>query len=233
MPDTNPRRAAARLALALGVAIASAGCGGTATPVAAPADAPQVDPVAERYVRYCAACHGPEGHTVAGMPAVPSLRGQGLLTVADDAFLHASIAGGRPGENGRGQPGTKMAAFDEARRGPLSTTEIDELVAYIRAWQTEPSIALDPAWRADGDAAAGRAVYLADCASCHGPDGWGQSAPRLAGETLQAAASDDFLRQTILRGRPGTTMVPFDYSAETVADVVAFIRTLGQSAGEG
>jgi len=222
----SPRAVWRPLALSLGMA-AIGGTGactrGTGTP----------DPVVDHYARHCAVCHGVDGQTVAGMPAVPLVRGQGLLALADDAFLRASIADGRPGENGRSKPGTKMSAFHADRRGPFDDAEIDALVAYMRAWQTAPSIPLDAAWRTDGDPEAGRVRYQADCASCHGEDGWGEAAPRLAGQTLQAAASDDFLRQTILRGRPGTAMLAFDYSAVTVADVVAFIRTLGPDPGAG
>jgi len=234
--STSARARPAGPLLAAAIALAAAGCDRPTAPAPTTTPAPPTptpDPVAERYVRYCAACHGADGQTVAGMPAVPLLRGQGLLTVADDAFLRASIADGRPGENGRGQRGTKMSAFHASRRGPFDDAQVDELVAFIRAWQTEPSIELDGAWRADGDPESGRARYEADCASCHGPEGWGELAPRLAGETLQAAASDDFLRQTILRGRPGTAMVAFDYDEATVADVVAFVRTLGPDGAAG
>lgn len=235
--STSARARPAGPLLAAALALAAAGCNRPTAPAPMPTTTPAPptptpDPVAERYVRYCAACHGADGQTVAGMPAVPLLRGQGLLTVADDAFLRASIADGRPGENGRGQRGTKMSAFHASRRGPFDDAQIDELVAYIRAWQTEPSIALDPTWRTDGEPKRGRARFDADCASCHGSDGWGELAPRLAGETIQAAASDDFLRQTILRGRPGTAMQAFDYDPATVADVVAFIRALGPG-GDG
>jgi mono/diheme cytochrome c family protein len=155
-------------------------------------------------------------------PVTPRLNSQGLLAVADDAFLHESIARGRPGAKGRGQPGTKMPVFAEM----LADEEIGLIVQHVRRWQTAPRIALAD-YEADGDVGRGQALYLARCAECHGADGWGESAPRLAGETFQAIASDAFIRHTVLNGRPGTAMAAFPLSDAEVADLVTFIRTLG------
>lgn len=176
------------------------------------------------YARYCAACHGPTGLAVAS-PWTPNLNSQGLLTVADDAFLHDNIALGRLGTNEEavGRTGTKMPMFE----GKLKPDEIQAIVGHLRSWQTEPSVPLSKA-PLSGNAAAGAALYAANCAICHGADGWGEQAPRLAGATFQATASDAFIAHTIRHGRAGTRMLAFPLTDSELADLVAFIRTLGE-----
>jgi mono/diheme cytochrome c family protein len=155
------------------------------------------------------------------------LNSQGLLTTADDDFLRESIARGRPGANGQGRPGTKMPIFDEALGGPLTGAEMDQIVGYVRSWQTEPSVELAP-YEARGDTQRGAGLYATYCAACHGADGWSKTAPSLAGETFQETADDSFIRHTILNGRPGTTMVGYQLGETEVADVIAFVRSLGR-----
>jgi mono/diheme cytochrome c family protein len=201
--------------LACLIALALASCREpTATPTAGQA----------LYEQYCAVCHGVDGRTLPDLPSTPHLNSQGLLTVADDAFLTASIARGRPGDNGREKPGTKMSIYGEDLGGPLTNEQIADIVGYIRSWQTDPSVELPP-YQAGGDPIAGKKQFEV-CVPCHGQDGWSASGPSLAGQTLQESASDAFLRHTILNGRPGTTMPAFKLSDRDVDDLVAFVRTL-------
>ena len=193
---------------------------------------PSVAPIPageEAYLRYCAACHGAEGRSVEGMLSTPNLANEMLLALASDDYLTESIRMGRPGENGREKPGTKMSVYGADLGGPIQASEIDAIVAHVRSWQAGPSITLDESYApaADANVAAGAERYARECAACHGEDGWGELSPRLAGGTFQSVASDDFIRQSILRGRPGTRMPAFDYSAQEVDEVVEFIRTLG------
>lgn len=78
-------------------------------------------------------------------------------------------------------------------------------------------------------AAAGKA-HFAMCAGCHGPDAGGKigQAPRLIAPSFLAAASDDFLFQTIKNGRPGTTMIPWGGTLkdDDIESVIAYLRTL-------
>jgi mono/diheme cytochrome c family protein len=182
------------------------------------------------YEQYCAVCHGAGGHSVTGMTSTPQLDSQGMLIVADDAFLTASIARGRPGANSRGKPGTKMATFGADYGGPLANAQIAEILKYVRHWQTQPSVALTP-YRTTGNVEAGRQVYEV-CVPCHQVDGWSTAAPCLAGETLQTAASDAFFKYTPLHGRPGTTMPAFQLDEEQANDLVAYVRSLYQPAGQ-
>jgi mono/diheme cytochrome c family protein len=121
-----------------------------------------------------------------------------------------------------------MPVFSRAHGGPLTDLQIDQIVTYVRTWQTEPAIELAP-YSARGDPVAGRLLYHQHCATCHGADGWGVDAPRLASQTFQSTASDAFIRQTIRSGRPGSSMAATALSEPQLADLITFIRTLADA----
>ena len=77
--------------------------------------------------------------------------------------------------------------------------------------------------------AKGQALF-GTCGACHSPDGTGRAGvgPRIASESYLAAASDDFLFQTIRSGRAGTTMVAWDerFEDEQIESIVAYLRSL-------
>lgn len=76
-------------------------------------------------------------------------------------------------------------------------------------------------------AAKGETLF-ATCAGCHGPEAQGKvgQAPRLNSQTFLAAASDNYLFNTIKHGRPGTTMIPWGgtYNDEEIKDIVVYLR---------
>lgn len=92
-------------------------------PRAEDADA-QVAAGAALYEKYCALCHGAQAQGYAADNA-PSLVSPQFLSAADDRFLVASIALGRPG--------TAMAAYGVELGGPLHEAEMAQLVAYLRS----------------------------------------------------------------------------------------------------
>ena len=77
--------------------------------------------------------------------------------------------------------------------------------------------------------AKGKALFAA-CGACHGAEGEGRQGmgPRLNSTTFLAAASDDFLVQTISQGRAGTTMIPWaaSFKPEDIQSIIAFLRFL-------
>jgi cytochrome c oxidase cbb3-type subunit III len=92
---------------------------------------------------------------------------------------------------------------------------------------------------ADVRGLAGKPIYLALCAQCHGADGKGYAAdraPSLVNPTFLESASDEFLRRSILAGRPGTSMAgygaalggPLDDAA--VDRLVSYLREQGPAA---
>jgi len=87
---------------------------------------------------------------------------------------------------------------------------------------------------AAGDAKAGKAVYTAKCAMCHGPNGEGKEAiGKAMGTTMRdlgskevQAKSDDQLKKDATEGV--SKMKPVKLADKDADDVVAFIRTLAK-----
>jgi cbb3-type cytochrome c oxidase subunit III len=74
---------------------------------------------AELFATSCASCHGADGEGGTG----PSLANPGFLRAASDPFIRHTIATGRQG--------TAMGAY----RDVLTAQQLDDLTAFIRAWQ--------------------------------------------------------------------------------------------------
>jgi cytochrome c oxidase cbb3-type subunit III len=79
----------------------------------------------------------------------------------------------------------------------------------------------------------GKTLYGRYCDFCHGAEGHGYAAdeaPALANDGLLAIASDDYLRDAILKGRPGTTMSSWGVArggplgADDAMAIVVFLR---------
>lgn len=167
------------------------------------------------YAKYCALCHGPDAKGYAADNA-PSLVSPQFLSGADDAFLINSIALGRPE--------TAMAAYAKEAGGPLSTQDMEDIVAFLR--QNGPPYAA-PAAHAAGSAKRGAAIYSTSCASCHGDRRTRGTAIHLANQTFLGLASDAFLYDAVARGRDGTPMKAYagELEPEQIADVVAYLRS--------
>jgi cytochrome c oxidase cbb3-type subunit 3/ubiquinol-cytochrome c reductase cytochrome c subunit len=82
----------------------------------------------------------------------------------------------------------------------------------------------------------GAALYGRYCATCHGPQANGyaaDNAPSLRTQTFLATATDDFLREGISRGRPGTAMAAYGralggpLAPEEVNAIIGFLRAGG------
>lgn len=196
------------------------------------------------YAMFCSACHGEDGRGTtmrAGLwPSdadpwghewdrrdvvveqrsgidvmVPSLHHSDTLGVVSDDYLRSIIA--------KGRPGTKMIGWEI--EGGLSEDEITLLVDFVRGWD-EPAPDLDAVAAAYGDARIGAALYRANCAACHGPSGEGGIGSSLNSPTFLAVASDAFLRDTIVHGRPNTAMPGWrKFTARELSDLLAFIRS--------
>ena len=181
------------------------------------------------YGQFCSACHG-EG-TYGRWDKkfarfVPAIRGASLMSNASDAYLRANIE--------KGRPGTAMPAWGP-HAGGLLPEEISAVIAFLRAGT--PPVSAAPPVVARGAAARGLPLFLRSCAGCHGTDGRGGVAPEIGNPVFQEAATDTFIVRTIREGRAATAMPAFQrpgapaLTDEDVADVLAYLRTLGERPG--
>ncbi len=173
---------------------------------------------------FCAGCHGTEGQgrRAPGMPAFPAIANPDFLSRVSDDFLTQTIR--------RGRPGRRMPAWGE-KDGGLRPEEIRAVVAHLRSLGG-PEVRAE-ARAIKGDPAEGRRLYETSCAGCHGPRGEGGEGPALHNPVLLESVTNDYLVETIGRGRRATAMQGFlephparpALARSEIESVVSFIRT--------
>ena len=88
--------------------------------------------------------------------------------------------------------------------------------------------------RAPGaDSTAGKLIFEEHCALCHGLDGGGGRGPDLRRAKLSHAAADEALKSLIENGIPPEMPDGSLYSKEDIANIAAFVRTLGMFRRKG
>jgi len=172
----------------------------------------------------CAACHGSEGTGGVGVP----LALEDFLANVPDSYLFKTIRHGRPGR--------VMPAFTK-----LSDEEVRAIVAQIRSWGPRaPDISMG---KVKGDPVHGKQLFGQYCAACHGAHGEGGPgtgvtfsrprdlpiiAPALNNPGFLAAAPDQMIRRTLMKGRRGTPMVSFlerGLKQKDIDDIVSYVRS--------
>jgi len=189
---------------------------------------------AQIYAENCAICHGENGEGRIGATLAknwPSIR--------PDLATKATIA--------NGVPGTAMPAWSQENGGPLTTTEIDAVVAYILSWQTGGAPKYTPAATAtqrpaisqvpnvEGDPNMGALLYDHNCAVCHGLNGEGRIGATLT-KNWGSIRPDLAIRSTIVEGVSGTAMPAWSQenggplSENEIDDIVSFILSFSPPA---
>ena len=103
------------------------------------------------------------------------------------------------------------------------------LILYSVLAQHGSSTTVNPYTKPD-DIASGAALYLKQCAGCHGPIGQGAGAgPALNSGAFRHGSSDEALFQTITKGVPGTTMPAFALSGLHTWQLVTHLRQLSMA----
>jgi cytochrome c oxidase cbb3-type subunit 3 len=183
----------------------------------------QVTDFSPLFAQNCAGCHGPDGQ--GGGMTIPI--GDPLyLAIADDATIRRVVSEGRPG--------TAMSAFAQSFGGLLTDTQIDNIVKGIRKRWSKPVLPAQtkpPAYAAQGpgDAQHGQAVFNVSCSSCHGMNGRGGILGALVDGSYLALVSDQYLRTTVIAGRPALGMPDWRHDAPgpltdaDITDVVAWL----------
>ena len=181
---------------------------------------------AEIFQLFCSACHGNDGLGQV-MPSldrtVPAIANPDFLAVASDDFLRRTI---REGRLDRDMP-------PWGGKNGLTDKEIDAVIAWLRERQPiRPAYEQVLAAAADPDR--GGRLFASECSGCHGPEGAGTPiATSLINDELAVVASDEFLYETITRGRPNTAMPAHpQLDARAVASLIAWLRR-GRSTEQG
>lgn len=120
-----------------------------------PSQVTQSDTGRQLYLRSCAACHGPSGQGTA--------QGHSLIGVGS-ASADFMLRTGR-------MPLSPPADVTQRRDPAYGEADIEALVAYVGSLGGGPPI--PNVVTSAADIPAGRALYDANCAQCHGPSGAG------------------------------------------------------------
>jgi cytochrome c oxidase cbb3-type subunit 3 len=177
------------------------------------------------YLQYCAVCHGSDGNGGVGLPlALPP-----FLNIVPESYIKKTIQLGRPGR--------VMPSFKQ-----LSEDEINAIARYVLSWQRGARISLSDL-PVRGDKRVGGKLFRENCVKCHGPHGEGGKGtgvtfsrprflpiipPALNNPGFLAAAPDQFIKMTLMKGREGTPMVSFakkGLSEQQINDIVSYVRS--------
>jgi mono/diheme cytochrome c family protein len=188
--------------------------GQTNQPAAGSAASPAADTVgAASYAKHCAICHG--DHREGILPAFPPL--VGIKHQMTDQQIIALIHSGK----GRmpGLPAAQSGELAALLQYLASSTEITPAVT-AGAGANRKGIQLT------GEAAAGGALFLQNCAFCHGRDAMGgETGPDLTQSKLVSEDKDGSQIMGVVReGRIEKKMPAFQFSNPELVSLVAFIR---------
>ena len=175
----------------------------------------------KHYQVYCASCHGVNGTGYTEGGSGPGIGNKGFLAIASDDYIFQTVKHGRRG--------TPMRSFVGATGlANLEEEDVGHIIAYLRSERTPVPTANMTG--TDPDPKTGQMHFNANCSACHQPDGNGRPgiAPSIRNRNFLAIASDDFIKDTIRKGRSGTAMVQRpDLSDKVIGDIIAFLRSVG------
>ncbi len=194
------------------------------------------------YDSYCAGCHGKRGEGLAGI--YPPLNVENLWEGREDIAFYGSLHDFIALNISAGHPNQNMPSWADDYGGPLRDDQVEDLVQFVMNWQgpqppgvrgevvATPTPAPEATAEAPtgpvepGDPERGGELFANTCASCHNTDAKGGAlGPSLVRPDI-AAQDDDFFRETIINGRPGTAMPPWGgtLSAQDIEDIIAWLR---------
>jgi cytochrome c553 len=185
IPGRSSARVCREVAVAALLLALAQDAGASLAPVESPTPAGSVapDPQYGRvlYLRHCAACHGPRAWGD-GPREIPALAGQREDYIIEQLTHFAS--GDRPGSEMHGPAMRDTLRAPDVNRAPA----IRDLAAYLA--HTPPVPQSD---QGEGRSlAAGKSLYIRECAACHGEQGSGGgvgSMPRIGGQHFRYVLS--------------------------------------------
>jgi mono/diheme cytochrome c family protein len=174
------------------------------------------------YNKQCLICHGENGKGE-GKNAGTAINNQQYLNTVNDNDIFNSVKFGREG--------TGMPSY-----GPrLSDEELNNVVAYIRNWQSE-EINFEAPKTIAGNIVNGEKLYNLYCINCHGEAGSGKlkMGTALANPQYLKYTTDKQIWISTAYGRDGTRMAPTlegldgvrQLQEKEITDIVTYIRSL-------
>lgn len=174
------------------------------------------------YKQQCFACHGDTGKGE-GAKEGTAINNQQYLNSVSDKDLYNSVKYGRDG--------TVMPAYGSN----LSDEDLNNLVAFMRNWQTKRIEQKVPE-KIVANPENGKKLYQLYCANCHGLEGVGKKkmGTVLASPQYLQYTSDEQIWIGTAYGREETRMAPSlkgldgvrQLSELEISDVVSYIRSL-------
>jgi cytochrome c oxidase cbb3-type subunit 3 len=171
------------------------------------------------YTELCSGCHGENGEGEGGLIGT-SLNNQEYLSTFSNEEIFKSIY--------KGKQQTLMPEFSF-----LDEPKVNELVSFIRSWQTE-HLVLEAPNIIEGNAENGKQLYQLYCVTCHGDTGSGMltKAAAIANPATQENLTDQQLWISAAYGREGTRMGPSlkgengvrQLEKRELNDIVSYIR---------
>lgn len=171
------------------------------------------------YQKLCLSCHGENGKGEGALIGT-SLNNQHYLSTFSDEDIYIAI-----------EDGKAVAMMPEYRF--LKEEEKEDLVSFIRSWQTKP-LKLEAPSVIKGNATNGKKLYKAFCTTCHGETGSGllTTAAAIAHPNTIKNMTDKQMWMTVAYGREETRMGPSlkgldgvrQLEEQELSDIVVYIR---------
>lgn len=152
------------------------------------------------YANYCSTCHGSDAR---GGPGFPNLRDGAWLWGGDPQAIEASILNGRQ---------AAMPPWGEAL-GEEAVRQVTQYVLGLNGREVDESVA-----------AAGEALFAANCSVCHGADAKGNTqlgAPNLTDGIWLYGGSALTVERSIAEGRGGRMPAQREFLGEAKAHLLA------------
>jgi cytochrome c oxidase cbb3-type subunit 3 len=167
---------------------------------------------------HCVQCHG---SGAAGAKGYPNLNDDEWLWGGDLATIEKTIADGirQPGHDATRM--SQMPAF--GRDGILQPAQIEDVVSYVRTLSGQE--------KGSASSARGQALFTANCAVCHGPDGKGSrtvGAPNLTDAIWLYGGDRATIAQTVTNSRYGVMPAwSLHLDKVTIRMLAAYVHSLG------
>jgi mono/diheme cytochrome c family protein len=166
----------------------------------------------------CSACHGKKGEGKDYrnyQTGVPAIGNPDFLRVASEDFIRFTL------QKGRSLRQMGSWSFDISG---LEASELEGIAGYLKTGAgrgSELSVPLQ-----EGEAGRGEPLFEHHCSTCHGPEGRGSVAVALNQSGFLSRADDEFILQTLLRGRENTAMPSWaNLEDRSLADLIAYMRS--------